>query len=149
MTGPVTVRPLRPDDREQWEPLWRGYHTFYRSEDADALAEVTFSRLCEGEPMLGLLAVLEDETAVGLAHLVFHPSTWSAQPSCYLEDLFVDRGTRGSGIAKQLIEHVYGLAKDRGAGHVYWMTQEFNGRARSLYDTVADLRSFVIYEHEL
>jgi hypothetical protein len=32
---------------------------------------------------------------------------------------------------------------------VYWHTQEFNGRARSLYDQVAKRISIVVYEREL
>jgi GNAT superfamily N-acetyltransferase len=52
-------------------------------------------------------------------------------------------------LAKQLLTAVYELAAARGAGRVYWHTQQFNGAARSLYDTVAELQSWVVYEHEL
>jgi hypothetical protein len=34
----------------------------------------------------------------------------------------------------------------RGAGRLYWHTQEYNGRARSLYDQVARVTSFIVYE---
>jgi hypothetical protein len=27
----VDVRPLRPEEREAWEPLWQGYLTFYET----------------------------------------------------------------------------------------------------------------------
>ena len=36
--------------------------------------------------------------------------------------------------------------RQRGAGRLYWHTQEYNGRARSLYDQVARPTSFVVYE---
>jgi hypothetical protein len=45
-----------------------------------------------------------------------------------------------------LIEAVSTEASARGAAHVYWHTQQFNGAARSLYDQVARLTSFVVYE---
>ena len=31
MAGDIIVRPVRPDDRAAWEPLWQGYLTFYKS----------------------------------------------------------------------------------------------------------------------
>ena len=96
--------------------------------------------------LLGLVAVDEVDAPVGFAHLVFHSSTWSADLYCYLEDLFVDPGSRGSGVARQLIEAVYEEADRRGAARVYWETQEFNSPARSLYDVVAHRTSFIVYE---
>ena len=31
ITSEVTIRPIRVDDRERWEPLWHGYLDFYRA----------------------------------------------------------------------------------------------------------------------
>jgi GNAT superfamily N-acetyltransferase len=150
MTPDVTVRRLRADDREAWQPLWDQYLSFYRAELTASTSDSTFARLCEPDgDLVGLVAVDPDRRALGLAHLVFHPSTWAREPYCYLEDLFVDRGARGSGVANRLIDAVYETARERGAVRVYWTTQQFNGPARSLYDTVAHLTSFVIYEREL
>ena len=65
---------------------------------ASSTSDATFARLCEPDgDLVGLLAVDPDGRALGLAHLVFHPSTWTETPYCYLEDLFVDRAGRGSG----------------------------------------------------
>ena len=146
----IEIRPLTEEHRAAWQPLWEGYLRFYRAELQAAVTEATFAALCDPEgSMAGLIATDSAGQAAGLAHVVFHASTWDTTPSCYLEDLFVAREARGSGVGKRLIEAVYGLAAERGAGRVYWHTQQFNGAARSLYDTVAELRSFVVYEHEL
>jgi GNAT superfamily N-acetyltransferase len=99
--------------------------------------------------MAGLIATTEAGDPGGMANLVFHPTTWDTRGMCYLEDLFVARAARGTGLAGRLIEAVYELAGDRGVGAVYWHTQQFNGAARSLYDTVARLQSWVVYEHRL
>jgi GNAT superfamily N-acetyltransferase len=150
MSGEITVRRLRAGDRADWQRLWEEYLRFYRADLAPGTSDRTFARLCEPDgDLMGLLAVDRDGSAVGLAHLVFHPSTWAETSYCYLEDLFVDPAARGSGVAHRLIDAVYASAHERGAGRVYWTTQQFNGAARSLYDTVARLTSFVVYEHDL
>ena len=143
------IRALTADDYPAWLPLWRGYLRFYRGEVSDEVTLGTFRRLAGGlDGMTGLVA--EDPAGTGslagLAHLVFHPSTWASQPYCYLEDLFVVPSARGSGLSRQLIDAVYAEADRRGAARVYWETQEYNGAARSLYDLVAHRTSFVVYE---
>jgi GNAT superfamily N-acetyltransferase len=149
-TPEVTVRRLEPRDLDDWRPLWQGYLSFYRAELSDEVTELVFGRLCEGERgMLGLVAVDGQDRPVGLAHLIFHSSTWTGSAYCYLEDLFVDPGQRGGRVAQKLFDALYATARERGAERVYWHTQQFNGAARSLYDTVGQLTSFVVYEHEL
>ena len=141
------IRPLQPSDRPGWEELWRGYLRFYRSSLDPAVTDATFERLCaRTDGLLGLIAVPDDGGApVGLAHVVLHPSTWSASRYAYLEDLYVSPAGRGSGTAQALIEAVYAEADAAGADRVYWHTQEFNAPARSLYDQVAHRTSFIVY----
>jgi GNAT superfamily N-acetyltransferase len=149
MSESVHVRPLIDADRPGWDELWGGYLRFYRAELTREVSDATFARLRDqADGLVGLIAV-QAEVAVGLAHLVFHPTTWSAAPYCYLEDLYVRRDHRGGGIARPLFDAVYATARERGAERVYWHTQQYNGSARSLYDTVGRLTSFVVYEHVL
>lgn len=75
------------------------------------------------------------------------PGTGQAtHPTCYLEDLYVAKPWRGGGIARRLIEAVYAFADGFGPASVYWLTQEYNAPARSLYDTLARRTSFVVYQ---
>jgi GNAT superfamily N-acetyltransferase len=141
-----TVRTLEPRDFEAWLGLWDGYNSFYRNEVVGEVTENTFRRLHEGaDGFFGLVAE-HDGGLVGLAHAIFHPSTWTTRSYCYLEDLFVSRAHRGSGAARALIEGIYAEADRRGADSVYWHTQSYNAPARSLYDQVARPTSFVVYE---
>lgn len=144
------VRRLRDEDRESWDELWAGYLRFYRATLSAAVSEATFARLRdEREGMLGLVASDQEDRPIGLAHLVFHPSTWSATVYCYLEDFYVAPDARGGGVARALFDAVYAAARDRGADRVYWQTQQYNGAARSLYDSVGRLTSFIVYERDL
>jgi GNAT superfamily N-acetyltransferase len=142
------VRRLQDGDVERWRVLWDGYTSFYRADVPGRATELTFARLRDGEQgMVGLVAVDTEDAPVGLAHLVFHAATWSESGYCYLEDLYVDPAHRGGGVARLLFDAVYAEARERGVERVYWHTQAFNGAARSLYDTVGQLTSFVVYEH--
>jgi GNAT superfamily N-acetyltransferase len=137
---------MKSRDFEAWLPLWDGYNSFYRNEVTAEVTENTFRRLHGGtDGFFGLVAE-SDAGLVGLAHAIFHPSTWTTRGYCYLEDLFVAREHRGSGAARALIEGVYAEADRRGADSVYWHTQSYNAPARSLYDQVAQPTSFVVYE---
>lgn len=142
------IRPIAEGDFARWLPLWKGYLRFYRTELAEDVTRATFERLCAADGMFGFVFESGDEL-VGLVHALLHPTTWSRAPACYLEDLFVAPAGRGSGAARALVEAVTAEAVRRGAAKVYWLTQEFNGPARSLYDQMATRVSFVVYERDL
>ena len=139
------IRPLAAADRSGWGVLWQGYLKHYRESLPVATTERTFARLCDGGELFGFVAE-QDGELVGIVHALTHASTWSTATYCYLEDLYVDPGTRGSDVARQLIEAVAAEASRRGSEKVYWHTQEYNGPARSLYDQVANRTSFIVYE---
>lgn len=140
------IRILKASDREPWQSLWNGYLRFYRQHLAAELTAATFQRLLQANVAPHALVAVRDGRLVGFAHYLFHPSTWSLQDYCYLEDLFVDPNVRGAGIGRALIQAVYAAADRAGAASVYWMTQEFNADGRALYDTLAHRTSFIRYE---
>ncbi len=140
------IRPLLPTDRAQWDPLWQGYLSFYKTELPSETTEATWRSLVDEESgLLGLCAVDEQGALLGIVHYLFHPVTWSAGPRCYLEDLFTAPGARGQGVGRALIEAVYQAADERGADQVYWLTEESNAVARRVYDQVGHVTSFIKY----
>jgi GNAT superfamily N-acetyltransferase len=145
----IGIRPLRPDERGSWEPLWQGYLTFYNAALTREVTDTTWVRLHDpAEPMHGLGAFL-DGTLVSIVHYLFHRSTWSIADYCYLQDLFTAPEARGQGAGRALIEAVYDQAKVAGASRVYWLTHETNATARALYDKLADRPGFIQYRHML
>jgi GNAT superfamily N-acetyltransferase len=143
----MRVRALEAKDKAAWLNLFMGYIAFYKATVAEEVIEATWRRLLEGAQdfHIALVAVDESDTPIGLAHVLFHRSTWSATHYCYLEDLFVDPERRLKGAGRALIEATYREADARGCSRTYWVTQEFNYRARALYDTVATKSPFVQY----
>ena len=141
----VAIRALAPGDRAAWEPLWAGYLRFYGATVPPETTDITWARFHDpAEPMHVLGAFAGDEL-VGIVHYVFHRSTWTPGPYCYLQDLFTAEAARGRGAGRALIEAVYERARAAGASRTYWLTQEGNAAARALYDTLADRPGFIQY----
>ena len=141
----IIVRPVAPDERAAWGPLWKGYQTFYEVALSDEITTTTWSRLHDpAEPMFVLGAYLGGKL-VGIVHSLYHRSCWTIGNYCYLQDLFVAEEARGHGIGRALIEAVASEARAGGASRVYWLTQEGNTTARALYDRVAKRSGFIQY----
>jgi GNAT superfamily N-acetyltransferase len=143
----VPVRRLEARDKAAWVPLFKGYIAFYKATLSDDVIEQTWSRLMAAEPdfHIALVATNDQDVPIGIAHVLFHRSTCSPTWYCYLEDLFVDPAQRTKGAGRALIEATYKEADARGCTRTYWATQEFNYKARTLYDQVATKSPFVQY----
>lgn len=142
----VTIRPLEASDHAAWQELFRAYINFYEAKIPDDVIDLTWRRLIGQEQgFWGAVAVDAHDKPIGIAHALFHPSTWSPTAYCYLEDLFVDRNARRHGVGAALIKAVYEEADRRGATRTYWTTKHDNSQARRLYDRVAALSPFVQY----
>lgn len=145
----IEIKPLEASHHDIWHPLWRGYQTFYKTDIPEATTRLSFARMLDpAEPMFGALA-WQDDRAIGMVHWLLHRTTWTPGHYCYLQDLFVDPATRGGGIGRTLIEHVYADAKARECSRVYWLTHETNTDAMQLYDRIGDRSGFVQYRKML
>ena len=149
MPGEPDIRPVERGDYERWLPLWEGYNAFYGRSGPTALAPeitaMTWARFFDAyEPVHALVAEL-DGSLLGLTHYLYHRSTTSIAPNCYLQDLFTAEEARGKGIGRALIEAVYERARAAGAPRVYWLTHHTNETARRLYDMVAENSGFIVY----
>lgn len=149
----LTIRKIAPDDHEQWRLLWDGYNAFYGRSGPTALApaitETTWSRFFDASEPIDALVAANGRELLGLAHYLFHRSTISIEPTCYLQDLFTRPDRRGNGIGPFLIEGVCQEARRGGARRVYWQTDQSNAVARSVYDKVAEYSGFIVYRIQL
>lgn len=141
------VAPLSPAQRPEWEALARGYKSFYQTETADTEYERAWQRLMSNDGVQGLGAQ-RDGRLVGLAHYLFHTSTWAPRV-CYLQDLYTAPAARGQGVARALIEAVAAQAREQQCARYYWLTRESNTEARALYERVAQFNGFIRYDYAL
>jgi GNAT superfamily N-acetyltransferase len=153
MSAAVHVRFVTRGDYAEWLPLWVGYNNFYKRFGAtalpDAVTQVTWARFFDAyEPMYAMVAV-DSARVVGLVHYLWHRSTITIEPTCYLQDLFTAEAARGKGVGRALIEAVYEQARLAGVVQVYWRTHATNATARRLYDQVAEESGSLVYKKRL
>lgn len=143
----LEIRPITRDDEAEWRRLWTDYLTYYESSVSEDVYASSFERLLSDDPheYIGHLAI-KDGTPVGLVHFLFHRHGWHIQNVVYLQDLYVSQAARGTGAGRALIQSVYDAADTAGCPNVYWLTQEHNATARSLYDRMADVTPFIKYQ---
>ena len=153
MSVTPTVRFVAHEDFSQWLPLWQGYNEFYgRSGNMalrDEITQMTWARFFDAYEPVHAMVAEDDGQLVGLVHYLFHRSTISIVPTCYLQDLFTKESTRGMGIGRALINAVYEQARRADLTRVYWQTHQSNHAARKLYDQVADHLGFVVYRKDI
>lgn len=142
---PATIRPPVQADEGRWRELWNGYNRFYERIVDESVTATTWRRLLD--PLEGVHALLfyTGEEVHGFVHFLFHRSTSAVEDVCYLQDLFVDPAARREGTGRQLTEAVTGMAQERRAPMVYWLTHETNRSAKGLYDQIAKRSGFEHY----
>lgn len=141
------VRPISLSDRHAWGDLWAAYLAFYDTSRPKHIFDTYFDRLLGDDPQdfNGLVAE-RDGKVVGLTHYLFHRHGWRVENVCYLQDLYADPMARGQGVGRKLIEAVYAAADAAGCPTVYWLTQDFNRQARTLYDRIGKVSPFIKYD---
>jgi GNAT superfamily N-acetyltransferase len=77
-------------------------------------------------PYFETLICRRGRTPVGFALYFFTYSTFLAQPTLYLEDLFVLPEARGKGAGKALLRALAKIAVARGCGRMEWAVLDWN-----------------------
>jgi GNAT superfamily N-acetyltransferase len=130
----VTVREARADDENRWRALWDDYTRFYQVTVARDVTDDVWSRIFDPSSTLFLRVAEVDGEVQGFALCLTHEATWVREPTCYLEDLFLDANLRGKGVGRAMMDDLVRLCREKGWSRLYWHTQESNSTARKLYD---------------
>lgn len=81
-----------------------------------------------------------DAEAVGYAIFFATFSTFECRSGLWIEDLFVKPDQRGHGIGRALINHIAGLALERGCARLEWSALDWNEPALRFYDELGATR---------
>ncbi len=145
----MQIRSITAEDYPQWHILWAQYLAFYNVDLAPEITAHTFARALSSESPMNIRIAHEDDTLLGFAVHMNHPSTWVMGDDCYLEDLFVAPDARGKGVGRALITDLSTLAKAKGWHRLYWHTNEDNATARKLYDSITPSDGHIRYRLKL
>lgn len=141
------VSAFQESEFARWRELFGEYNRFYGVELDGSIYAATWRRVVDPDGALHALTVRDGSgRPVGLAHYLFHGSSWSTNDVCYLEDLFVEPAARGQRYGAALIAGVADVARAHGCTRLYWLTKESNATARRLYDRVATNSGFIRYD---
>lgn len=146
-TPKITV--TRPDaaHRAAWNSLYAGYADFYKVVQTAEMRDTVWSWIQDEHNEVECFLALDSQgKPVGLAHFREFARPLAASRGCYLDDLFVDPASRGSGAAAALLRALGEEARRRGWSVIRWITADDNYRARSFYDRVAHRTRWVTYD---
>ena len=144
--SPVSIREAKPADEPRWRELWDAYTRFYEREPREDITHHTWSRIMDSNaPVYAIVAESPEGEILGIANYLTHESTSHLTPCCYLQDLIVDRQSRGAGVGAALIDWLILEMKSQRWSRLYWNTKENNYRARTLYDRYTLQSGFVRY----
>ncbi len=73
------------------------------------------------------------DTPAGFALFFSNFSSYLGRPGIHIEDLFVEPGLRGKGVAKRLVRFIARLAVERGCGRLEWGVLDWDDPAARLY----------------
>ena len=94
----------------------------------------TVERLLENVETEFLLSAADDDSPpAGVAQLRYRLSVWTATPDCWVEDVYVARSARRTGIGEALVTLAIERAAARGCRRIELDTNEDNEPALALY----------------
>jgi GNAT superfamily N-acetyltransferase len=134
----TTIARVGEPDLPHLLPLVRCYCAFYEVDPPDP-ALLALSRALIADPQREGVQLLARDTggrAVGFATIFWSWETLAAGRIGVMNDLFVARDARGTGVAEALIAACVEECRGHGAQRLTWQTAKDNRRAQRLYERV-------------
>jgi ribosomal protein S18 acetylase RimI-like enzyme len=132
------VWPARPEDIESVSALIAAFRDWW-GKDEPTLEQIraTAATLLDDPNTEFLLAAADgDQPAAGVCQLRYRLSVWTGTEDCWLEDLYVDDGARGTGLGRALVDAAFQRARTRGCRRIELDVNETNGDAIAFYESL-------------
>jgi hypothetical protein len=140
-----TITSISSEHKEQWLNLWK----FYCGPNSvnDETTEYTWQRFFDDNSSIHCVVILRENMVVGFATYVLHESTWEIKPVCYVEDVYIDKKSRGNllGTGTKLAQF---FTHELSKGHfsrLEGMTRIENEVAQKLYGSFTQGEHYVRY----
>jgi GNAT superfamily N-acetyltransferase len=139
---------VRADQVDLVAPLFDAYRQFYgQASDLARAREFLLKRLQQQQSVI--LAVVEDDRALGFTQLYPSFSSVSMKPTWILNDLYVAESARRKGVGAQLLMAARDHALQTGAVRLELATAVDNHSAQALYEKLGWRRDTTFYRYEL
>jgi len=143
--------PIRPATEADLPTLIEMQRDFYALEgiEFDAGAAQRSMGMLISDPMLGRLLVIEEDTVVGFAAIMFGFSLEFRGRSALLDELYVAPHARGRGLGSAMLRFVEDLCADASATVLQLEVRRDNDRANALYQRVGffDRENMLLSKH--
>ncbi|MGN6621528.1 MAG: GNAT family N-acetyltransferase [Sphingomonas sp.] len=127
------IRPAGPRDVPTILRFVRELAAFEREPDAVEATEETLAHALFDERAAEAVIAERDGAPVGFALFFHNFSTWTGKKGLYLEDLYVTPEARGSGVGRQLLNHLAAVAVERDCARFEWAVLDWNQPAIDFY----------------
>ena len=143
----ITVRALTPDDRQEWETLYREYAEFYQVPMTSEIMDTVWSWIFEEDyGFYALVAKNGNNRQIGLMHFREMPSPLRGKKVGFLDNLFVLPDSRGTGVVDEMFKNLSKESAQNGRPFVRWITAEDNFRGRGVCDQTTEKTKWVTYQ---
>jgi GNAT superfamily N-acetyltransferase len=95
----------------------------------------TVERMNKEEHLFELFVAEKNGDIIGMALYFFAYFTWKGK-SLYLDDLYVKKEYRGSGIGSKLLRKIFEVAEKEQVDRLRWQVLDWNEPAIELYDKI-------------
>jgi GNAT superfamily N-acetyltransferase len=137
MTSTLTIRAATAADVDEILALIRELAEYERAPEDVIATPADLLRDGFGDhPRFRVLLACEEGKVAGFAFYFFAYSTWRAQPTLYLEDLFVRPAYRRLGLGLMLMRRLADEAVKTGCGRFQWQVLDWNEPAIRFYETL-------------
>jgi ribosomal protein S18 acetylase RimI-like enzyme len=132
------VWPAGPDDIESVSGLIAAFRDWWGKDEPtlEQIRETTAALLEEPNTEFLLAAPGPDQPATGVCQLRYRLSLWTGADDCWLEDLYVDEGARGTGLGRALVTAAFDSARKRGCRRIELDVNETNTDAIAFYESL-------------
>jgi GNAT superfamily N-acetyltransferase len=137
----VQIRPATEADAQLLFDLILELATYEKlADEVTGDAEVLRRSLFEEKTAEALLLETPDGEAVGYAIFFTTLSTFECRSGIWLEDVYVRPEHRRGGIGRIVMEHLAGIALDRGHVRLEWVALDWNEPALNFYEKLGARR---------
>jgi ribosomal protein S18 acetylase RimI-like enzyme len=127
-----------PEDIESVTGLIAGFRDWwaYDEPSLDSIRATAATLLEDPNTEFLLAAPDRGKPAAGVCQLRYRLSVWTGADDCWLEDLYVDDGARGTGLGRALVEAAFERARQRGCRRMELDVNESNTDAIAFYKSL-------------